>query len=282
MNHFTHNKKRNVGITYELLLRAVSAALVEGDKDRAQRALAILETHFKKDSEIFKEFRVFKAISGSSVSNPSHASAVLSESRSSIRRIDQRKAEREKSMLIRDINHNLSDKDFYSRRIPNYRSLALVQTVINEWKQIDSADLSRMISLESQVIDHLTNSIDNKPAVEVKVGDNVDSLVVKIMNEKFNNRWGNKLSAAQREILNEYITITDETTPRFLEKAQSIKEAAIKSIDLACDKTKNGILKEGSSKVRSQIENLNVEEVNDDLAMKLLTLTSLIQEVSSI
>lgn len=282
MNHFTHNKKRNVGITYELLLRSVSSALVEGDKDRAQRALSILENHFKKDSEIFKEFRVFKAISGSSVSNPTHASAVLSESRSSIRRIDHKKSEREKSLLIRDINHNLSDGDFYNRRIPNYRSLALVQTVINEWKQLDSADLSRMISLESQVIDHLTSSAEQKPPVEVKVGDNVDSLVVKIMNEKFNTRWGSKLSAAQREILNEYITITDETTPKFVEKARAIKEGAIKSISLACEKTKNGILREGSSSVRSQIDNLNVEDVNDDLAMKLLTLTSLIQEVSSI
>jgi uncharacterized protein (UPF0262 family) len=132
------------------------------------------------------------------------------------------------------------------------------------------------------VIDYLTEGSKVHQPVEVKVGDNVDTLVVKIMNEKFNSRWSSKLSPAQREILNEYITITDETAPKFVERARAIKEAAIKSVTLACDKTKNGILNEGSSRVRSQIENLNVEEVNDDLAMRLLTLTSLIQEVSSI
>jgi hypothetical protein len=139
-----------------------------------------------------------------------------------------------------------------------------------------------MISLESQVIDYLAEGAKHPQPVEVKVGDNVDTLVVKIMNEKFNSRWGNRLTPAQREILNEYITITDETSQQFVEKARSIKEAALKSVTLACDKTKNGILSEGSSRVRGQIENLNVEEVNDDLAMRLLTLTSLIQEVSSI
>lgn len=281
-NHFSHNKKRNVGITYELLLRSISASLVEGNKDRAQKALEILESHFKKDSEIYKEFRVFKAISQSTLRDSSHASSILSESRSSIRRIDHKKSEREKSLLIRDINHNLNDSDFYLRRVPNYRALALVQTVINEWKLSDTADLSKLISLESQVIDFLTESKQPEPKVQAAVGDNVDSLVIKIMNEKFNSRWGNKLTSAQREILNEYITITDETRQQFVNKARSIKEAAVKSVSLACDKTQNSILKENSSRVRDHIDSIDVENVNDELAMKLLTLTSLIQEVSTI
>jgi hypothetical protein len=282
MNSFAHNKKRNIGIVYELLLRAVSAALVEGDKKRAEKALSILETHFKRDSEIFKEFRVFKAVTQSSLKDVSHASSIISESRAAIRRIDHKKSEREKSLLIRDINHNLSDPDFYNRRIPNYRALALVQTVMAEWKQVDGSDLSRMISLESQVIDYLTESKSQIKDVEVKAGDNVDSLVVKIMNEKFNRRWGDRLSPAQRELLNSYITMTDGSRESFVRNARAIKEAAIKSIDLACQKTDNVILKEGSSRVRNQSESLNVEEVNDDLAMRLLTLTSLVQEVSSI
>jgi hypothetical protein len=282
MSGFTHNKKRNVGIVYELLLRAVSSALVEGDKKRAERALNILETHFKKDSEIFKEFRVYKALSQAQTADVTHAASIVSESRSAIRRIDHRKSEREKSLLIRDINHNLSDSNFYNRRIPNYRDLALVHTVIAEWSQADHSDLSRMIALESQVISCLSEKKDTQQPVSVSAGDNVDSLVVKIMNEKFNNRWGNKLSPAQRDILNSYITITDETRSSFVETAKSIKESAIKAVSLACDKTKNEILKEGSSRVKTQIESLNVEEVNDDLAMRLLTLVSLVQEVSSI
>ena len=87
----SHNKKRNAGIIYELLVRAVSAYLVENDKAKAQVALNILSTHFNKKSELYKEFRVFHALTKSTVQDSSIAAAILSESKQSSRRIDSHK-----------------------------------------------------------------------------------------------------------------------------------------------------------------------------------------------
>ena len=150
-----HNKKRNVGIIYELLLRAVSAAIVENDKTRAQRALDIIEKHYSKTTELYKEYRLFNALVKSTVSDTPVAAAVLSEAKSAARRADHRKLDHEKSILIREINHNLQDKEFYQRRVPDYRYYATVQNLLNEWSQGDRSDLTKMVMLEGQVVQHL-------------------------------------------------------------------------------------------------------------------------------
>ena len=71
----SHNKKRNAGIIYELLVRAVSAYLVENDKAKAQVALNILSTHFNKKTELYKEFRIFHALTKSTVQDSSIAAS---------------------------------------------------------------------------------------------------------------------------------------------------------------------------------------------------------------
>ena len=57
-----HNKKRNVGIVYELLLRHISDALIRDDKQSAEKALRIIETRFHKSTELYKEFRPYRRI----------------------------------------------------------------------------------------------------------------------------------------------------------------------------------------------------------------------------
>lgn len=126
-----HNKKRNVGIVYELLLRAVSAYLIEGNKSKAQIALDIVSRRFGKDTELFKEFRLFNALAKTRVSDSAISAVILTESKAAARRIDFTKLDREKSLLIKDINHMLNDGMFFHRRISNYRDLATIQVALN-------------------------------------------------------------------------------------------------------------------------------------------------------
>ena len=47
-----HNKKRNVGIIYELLLKYISKNILEGNKVEAKKATRIVESRFKKGTEL--------------------------------------------------------------------------------------------------------------------------------------------------------------------------------------------------------------------------------------
>ena len=99
----THNKKRNIGIIYELLLRCISSSLIDENKSSAQVALGIIEKRFDKSTEIYKEFRLFNALAKSTVSDTPVASAILSEAKQAARRCNKKQLDREKSLLIRDI-----------------------------------------------------------------------------------------------------------------------------------------------------------------------------------
>ena len=65
----THNKKRNVGIIYEQLVRKVSEALVEGDMKRADLVLQVIKNNFSQDTELYKEFRLFNALAKSDITH---------------------------------------------------------------------------------------------------------------------------------------------------------------------------------------------------------------------
>ena len=79
-----HNKKRNIGLMYELLLRYISSSLVEDKKKDAQTALDIVSSRFSQDTELYKEFRLFNAIANSTVSGPHVAASILYEAKEAV------------------------------------------------------------------------------------------------------------------------------------------------------------------------------------------------------
>ena len=178
----SHNKKRNVGIIYELLVRSVSAYLVENDRIRAQQALDILSKYYNKDAELYKEFRLFNALAKSTIKDTAVAAAILSESKQAVRRFDTDKLDREKSNLIREINYTLADTDFYFRNVPDYRAYASIQTLLNSWREGDKSNLTDVVLQETKLIEWLTSD-KLESIVEENVNNDVDALVVKIMNE---------------------------------------------------------------------------------------------------
>ena len=72
-----HNKKRNVGIIYELLLKHISTKLLEGNKKDAKIATRLIEKHFKKGTELYKEFRLFNALAKSNITHTHTVASIL-------------------------------------------------------------------------------------------------------------------------------------------------------------------------------------------------------------
>lgn len=276
-----HNKKRNVGIIYELLLRAVSAAIVENDKKRAQLALDIIEKHYDKKTELYKEYRLFNALIKSTVSDTPVAAAVLAEAKSAARRADNRKLDYEKSMLIRAINHSLQDANFYQRRIPDYRLYATVQNLINEWAAGDTSDLTKMVMLEGQVVHWLLKEKSDESIDLESPAPEVDGLVVKIMNEKFNEKYSGKLNQDQTKLIQEYIfSIENGQEKRFVDRLNSLRETALNKLNVLKTDTDNQTLQDRIPKVEKSLRSLVFESLNDEVISRFMTISQLITELS--
>jgi len=275
----SHNKKRNIGIIYELLLRNISSNLISKDEYAAQRTLDLITNHFNKSSEIYKEFRLFNALANATISDSAVAAGILSEAKQAARRCDVNRLSHEKSILIKKINHTLNDDNFYHRKIKNYRIYATIQTLLNDWRKIDTTDLSRVIKYESQVVRRLLEKkdVDN---LDDNLDPNVDDLVVKIMTEKLNDKYGNILNESQKDIIRSYVfSISDDEGESIRKKLNRIRSQTIHELRSFKDKTDNKVLLEKIDSVEKKIVDYSVSNVDDDVISKFLTISKLKSEI---
>jgi hypothetical protein len=204
-----HNKKRNVGLIYELLTKHITKCVMNDNKIEARKVLRIIENRFNKSNELYKEFRIFQAIYNSTVSNTTVAVGVLTEAKNGIRSLDRQKLQKEKSLLIRDINYQLKNENFYNQKVDDYRLYASIQSLINTWSEGTSADLSKLIKLEKIVLEHLIDE-DKKIINEIVLDERSDNLVFKILAEKLNEKYNKALTQEQKSIVRNYAVYFDD------------------------------------------------------------------------
>tara|TARA_B100000900_G_scaffold185097_1_gene156969 strand:- start:317 stop:1168 length:852 start_codon:yes stop_codon:yes gene_type:complete len=280
-----HNKKRNIGIIYELMLRHISNCLVEGDMKGVKSATKILEKRFNKNTTLYREFRLFNALAKSNVSSTEIAAAILTEAKGAARRVDGVSLDREKSALIRDINYKVKDKRFYYRNIPQYKDYANIQNLINEWQKGDTSDLKKVVVLEKRVIDLLLREKKEKDVfVEKKnlESSDADRLVVKIMTEKINNKYGEMLSE-QKEIIKNYALYGNgDNQERFTNFLKIQKRNSLKQLDLFERSNKNEFIANKICNVRKKIALLNENDMSDKSIIKFLTITKLVSELKEV
>jgi len=275
-----HNKKRNVGIIYELLLNYISRNIVEGKNLEAKKASKIVEKHFRKGTELYKEFKLFNALANTEVKNTHVVASILNEAKNAVRNnIDNQKLEKEKSNLIKNINYSLDKKSFYHSNIKNYRELGTIQTAINEWKS-NSNDLTKMALLESKIVDRMLSKdkdIDNFKNVDI---DHTDRLVYKIMIEKFNNQYKDSLNNDQKEIIKSYVFYKNKNEKILQEFFENKKNESINLLNAFEDRSQNKYLLSKVDNVRIKINEVDSKNVNDNTIIKFLTLTKLIEEIT--
>lgn len=277
MTKKSHNKKRNVGIIYEQLLATIATGLVENDVTKQRKAKNIIKRFFRKDTELYKEHRLFKALIEPYIADGSLATKILDEAKKAARRHNSHKLNREKSRLIREINHSLG-KDFYKQKILEYTTFATVQTLLNDWRSYGDADISRVALYESKVHSLLTAEKLTENLENVKDGQ-VDNLVVKVMTEKYNNKYGKSLTDVQQLLVKEYIFAENGDTAKFQRLLSQIKETVVRDLELYSIDCDNKHVANKINEVKKDIRNLNINTLDDNTMTRFLTLCDLSEEL---
>lgn len=273
-----HNKKRNIGIVYEQILKYITKKVIEDQKKDAKKAVKIIERRFKKGTEIYKEFRLMNALVNSTVSGTHIAAGILSEAKNASRSIDGNKLKKEKSLLIKDINYQLNESNFYHQGVSNYKLYATVQTLLNEWRDIENSNLKKVIEYENKIVEHLIDS-DKNVVYEAKEPE-ADHLVIKIMAEKINQKYTSKLNCEQKDIIKNYALNADnpENLKRYLTE---IKQKTMNLVESYRKSTDNVVILSKIDKVYDKISKLKVENVDDVEIKKFLTVSSLKKQITS-
>ena len=278
----SHNKKRNVGIVYELLLRRVSECLVNENTKEAQKTLDIISRRFKKGTNLYREFRLFRALAKSHITDENIARSILEEAKIAARNTDIKSLEKEKSDLIREMNHSLKDKSLYFRHVPDYKSLATIQVLLNDWRDSDNVNIKRIALYESKIVSYLREEKQSIDISEEKSNE-VDSLVVKIMSEKLNEKYSKNFNTDQKNILQAYAFAasneSSDSDKQLNSLLESISEKTISSINSLQESSDNKIILEKIEKVRDIIISESKRELDDQKIVRFLTLIDLSKEI---
>tara|TARA_B100000214_G_scaffold371382_1_gene347667 strand:+ start:3111 stop:3947 length:837 start_codon:yes stop_codon:yes gene_type:complete len=272
----THNKKRNVGVIYEILVKYIAQCLVEKNDRERKIASKIIRKYYAPDTEIYKEYRLFKSLVETTVSNNSVAGSIMFEAKKASKNLDEAKLDKEKSNLIREVNYQLNSSDVYKTKVDNYRLYATIQTVLNEWRKDFPSDIQVLATYEDKITTWLLESKKND---EFDIDDkkDVDSFVVKIMAEKFNDRYGSNLCQEQKSLLRKYVFSGGSDTVR--EEVETMVEVA--KHRLSNYSTDSDYVMSKVARVSTKINEHDFSVLNDETVSKTLTLISMIKQLEN-
>lgn len=207
-----HNKKRNVGLVYEFLARYLAEAILTNSDTKIAKTKTLLRKHFNKGTDLHKEFRLFKLLHESRVSSHESAVSLIDKVKKTVRLQSQSRLDLEKTSLIHDINSQLNeDQRFFSKTIPDYKTLATIQVLLNRWRTTEETtevlqeSITEVVDLEDKLVQHLTSTREPEPtSVLSMTTDEINGLVVKTMMDKINQKFASVLNETQKKIVQSY------------------------------------------------------------------------------
>lgn len=278
-----HNKKRNSLLIYEFLVRIISRALVEDDKKKSSAALKILRRHYRPGTELYREFRLMNALVKTTVSSDHVAASILKEAKAAAASFDDQKLDREKSILIRNINHVINEEDFYDQHVNEYRTFATVQTLLNEWRSADK-DIRKMAEFEDQLMRHLVS--EKAPAPDTTIGDDSSGtarLLMKVMTKKLNEKYNGVLNDQQKSLIKAYAysTASSDQTSLVL-KLKEIKDSLLSLIETYSAEVKdNEYLRNKLEETKVTLMSETLDDVDDPTVTRFMLYSRLKDELES-
>lgn len=271
----SHNKKRNIGIIYEQIVHFVCEQLMNNNEKTAKEAINIIKESFKENTQLNKEYKLFKALVTTKEVTDHLASRIINEAKNACNyHFDNRKLEIEKSVLIKKLNHKFGKGVIFEKNINNYREYATIQTLLNEWRK-DNHDFELITQYEIKLHESLTSK-KQEIVVENKL-PKVDNLTFKLMNEMFNKKYNYLLNENQKKLIDAY---TKSNTELITEKYTALKENTLSLLNNYINNCTNSTITENFENVYNKIRQLDVNINNKDNLHKFLTLAKLNEELS--
>lgn len=271
-----HNKKRNIGIIYEQIIKFICNRMLENDKDSAREGVKIIKESFRKGTQLNKEYRLFKALVTTKNTSDTLATNIINEAKKACNNMfDDYLLEKEKSLLIKKLNYSFGKGVIFKENIENYKDYATIQTLLNEWRNNNNS-FDLVTEYEIKLHNSLTEKVEVNQNIEKNEMPKIDNLTFKLMNEVFNKRYNNVLNESQKNLISAYIKNDNELLSERFEK---IKQSSLDKLDTYIINCNNKIVLEKYKNVKKNIESLSSNSFEKSNLQKFLTVSKLYEEL---
>jgi uncharacterized protein YqgV (UPF0045/DUF77 family) len=279
-----HNKYKNTGILFELLLRQVTSDTISG-KDSA--SLPLIKKYFSK-SELAKEYKLYQTLTANKTISEGKAESLINTVLEIHSRLNRTALRKEKYNLIKEIKSHYHLEEFFKSKVNNYKQHAAVYTLMEAYSTLEFVDPSNVIDNKVTLLEHITRKEVNKEEVRDRVMEEYSEmdkgtriLAYKMLIEKFNEKYGD-LTVDQKLVLKEFINNVSSTTKLkdFVNNnIDGIKKQLIKLVEKVEDNTIKIKINEVVNLIKPLDKN---QSVKDDDIITLLTYHQLVAELKSV
>lgn len=289
MSQIAHNKVRNSGLLFELLVRQITADVLEGKTESP--AINILKTHFNYNTELGKElalYRTFFEVGKLSEAKAFKFTDVVAEQ---YKKLNTKTLNKAKYALIKEIKAHYPLEALLASNISSYKLHASIyKTFIYESTKLTTAysvdDIENVTSARYTIVEHLIGSTKGDSEKETRLAElfrtqdeEIRLLAYKLMMETFNKKYVT-LSEDQKGLLREYIYSSTGTLRDYVVKTvTSIKEQINSRIEKIDDKVAKIKLQE----VISQLDSISrARRIKDNHITAMMMAYEIIKELDGI
>lgn len=219
MKKLKHSKYKNAGILFELLVRQVTADILNGKED--SKANSILRKYFSESTELGKENRLYRIIMEEKTKDQSSADRLLESVIRSRKKLNEKTLNVQKYELIKEIKQNYPLDDFLKGSISNYKLLASIYKVFEDTVNEVESDPREMFKARNCIVEsiaaektttRLVSEEEKKDLIKVYQQQNEDVrlLAYKLLVDSFNEKYKG-LDEKQKVLIREYINNISNT-----------------------------------------------------------------------
>jgi hypothetical protein len=277
MKKIKHSKFKNTAMLFELLTRQITSDIISSNESVA---IQILKKFFNKNTELIKEYRLYKTLSDERFKSDTKANMLIEAALKARRGLNKNKLQNEKYELIKTIKENFEIDSFFQTKVQNYKLLASIYKIF-EYNEIENP--VEITKSRITIIENITSKSNNFVMTEnVAIANEpkeVRLMAYKYLVEKFNAKYSN-LSESQKVLLREYIenvSNTNNLKSLVQTEAVTIKRLFTKNIHRVKDKSLKIKLQEV---VGLLDEYESIKKVEENHISALLRYYSLIDDLS--
>ena len=278
-----HNKFRNTGVLFELLVRQIASDTLANTDSKAVK---IVKKYFH-NSELAKEHKLYHTILTAPRLSEGKAEVLVNTTVDMAKKLNKEQLLKEKYNLIKEIKKHYDLESFFKSKVNNYNILAAAYTLFEVAMDNKFVEPKQVVINKLTILEHITKKQLIKEeitdvATELNKEDkHVRLLAYRMLIEKFNSKYAN-LSIRQKLVLKEFIN--NISNPEHLkvyinENLNKVKIELTTLVKQVNDKTTQIKLNEVISLIKPIS---NKSSVKDEHLVTLLQYQQLAEEIKSV
>jgi len=219
MKKLKHSKYKNAGILFELLVRQVTADILNGHED--SKANGILRKYFSENTELGKENSLYRVILEEKTKDQPSADRLLETVLRTRKKLNEKSLNLQKYELIKEIRNHYPIDSFLQGSIGNYKLLASIYKVFEDTVNEVQSDPREIFKARNCIVEsiaaaktptRLVTEDEKKDLVKVYQQQNEDVrlLAYKLLVDSFNEKYKG-LDEKQKVLIREYINNVSNT-----------------------------------------------------------------------